>query len=276
MVSKIWIYDIIIYIHALSLLFYFSDYVSKSMRSKQMGTGLLAFVWLLQTIFFAMRWIGEAHKPFVSMFDVVVFFSWMVVTLALVLNLMFRMDLLVFFVNVYGFALLALSVFSNPNVSPSLSSWEIEDELLFIHISLAVLSYAAFAISGILSGMYLFLHRKLKEKHWSRMMHRLPSLDKIEKYASLFVLFGTPLLILSLSLGIVWIIVIKNYALLIDIKVLNSVLIIAAYSYYLLQRYSIQAPGRTLAFFNITAFGIVVVNFIISNYVSDFHQWIWI
>jgi HemX protein len=272
---KTWMYDIIIYIYALSLLFYFSDFVSKNMRTKRMGTGLLTFVWLLQTIFFIVRWFGDMQKPFYTMFDVLFFFAWTLVTLSLILNLLFRMDLLVFFVNVLGFSVLALNFFSNPNVSPSLSHWKIEDELLFIHISFAVLSYVAFAVSGILSGMYLFLHRMLKKKKWSITMQRLPSLDKIEQYTSYAVVLGTPLLILSLSLGIVWIILIGDYSLLLDIKVLNSFLIIAAYGFYLVQRYSFKAPGKTCAIWNLGALVVVAINFIISNYVSGFHQWIW-
>ncbi len=272
---KTWIYDIIIYIYALSLLFYFSDFVGKNLKAKRIGTGLLTFVWLLQTIFFIVRWLGELQKPFYTMFDVLFFFSWTIVTLSLIINLLFRMDLLVFFVNVIGFSILALNFFSNPNVSPSLSSWKIEDELLFIHISLAVLSYVAFAFSGVLSGMYLFLHRMLKAKKWSLTMQRLPSLDKIEQYTAYSVVLGTPLLILSLSLGIVWIILVQEYALLYDIKVLNSILIIGVYAFYLIQKYSLNAPGKKSALWNIIAFGIVIINFILSNAISGFHQWIW-
>ena len=47
---------------------------------------------------------------------------------------------------------------------PIKSDWDINDELLFIHISLAIGSYAAFSIAAIFSGMYVFLHKRLKTK----------------------------------------------------------------------------------------------------------------
>ncbi len=47
---------------------------------------------------------------------------------------------------------------------PIKPDWDINDELLFIHISLAIGSYAAFSIAAIFSGMYVFLHKMLKDQ----------------------------------------------------------------------------------------------------------------
>ncbi len=41
-------------------------------------------------------------------------FSWLIVTISLLINRFFRIELFVFFVNVLGFAILALNVFGNP------------------------------------------------------------------------------------------------------------------------------------------------------------------
>ncbi len=275
MVTQSWMYDAIIYIYALSLLFYFSDFAGHNRRAKRMGTGLLIFVWVLQTIFFIVRMVGQRQMPILSMFDILFFFSWLLVTASLLLNRFFRVDLFVFFVNVIGFSVLALNFFSDPNVVPSLSYWNINDELLFIHISLAVCSYAAFAVGAVFAGMYLFLHRQLKSKHWGATMKRMPSLEKMDRYAYLMVVTGVPLLILSLSLGLVWVVLIGDIRLLLDPKVLNSLLILAIYGYYLIRRITLRSPGYRLAQWNLAAFAVVVVNFIISNFYSAFHQWIW-
>lgn len=168
MVTQSWLYDAILYIYALSLLFYFSDFAHPNRSAKRMGTGLLSFVWILQTAYLIYGLVTHEEVAAFSRFETLFMFSWLLVTVSLAVNRFFRIELFVFLVNVFGFAILALNFFSNPNVSPTLAHWNITDELLFIHISLSLVSYVAFVISVVFSGMYLFLHRKLKERQWSQ------------------------------------------------------------------------------------------------------------
>jgi HemX protein len=275
MVTHSWLYDAMIYTYALSLLFYFSDFARANRKAKRMGTGLLSFVWILQTVYLGMSVYGHVTQWAFSRSDVLFLFSWLLVAISLVVNRFFRIELIVFFINVLGFAILALNVFGNPNVTPTLHGWEINDELLFIHITLAIGSYAAFSVAAIFSGMYLFLHRKLKVKQFSSTVMRIPSLEKIEEYTYFAIIIGAPLLLLALSLGVVWIALEGNGDLFFDPKVVNSIFVLAAYGFYLFQRLSLRMPGNKLAAWNLAAFLVVVINFVVSNFVSGFHQWIW-
>lgn len=275
MQMKTWIYDAILYIYALSLLFSFSDVTTRSRSAKRMGTGLLAFVWLLQTVFIVYRMYVHNYVPVLTMFEALFFYSWLLVTVSFMMNWFLRLDLLVFLVNVAGFAILALNFFSDPSVTPISEQWEARDELLFIHITLAIASYTAFLVAALLSGMYLFLHRKLKGKRWSAVMRRFPSLEKIDGYTYRAVLIGIPLLIASVALGIVKITLDGDARLLSDPKVLSSLFSVAVYAFYLQQRISGKQPGFMTAFWNLAAFTVVVINFALFNMYSQFHQWIW-
>jgi HemX protein len=275
MVTQSWLYDAMIYLYALSLLFYFSDFARANRSAKRMGTGLLSFVWILQTVYLGMSIFGHVSQWALSRSDVLFLFSWLLVAISLGVNRFFRIELFVFFINVLGFAILALNIFGNPQVTPTLQGWDINDELLFIHITLAIGSYAAFTVAAIFSGMYLFLHRQLKEKQFSQTMMRLPSLEKIEEYTYFAIIIGAPLLLLALSLGVVWIALEGNKDLFWDPKVVNSVFALAAYAFYLFQHHSLRVSGNKLAAWNLAAFLIVVINFVVSNFVSGFHQWIW-
>jgi HemX protein len=104
---------------------------------------------------------------------------------------------------------------------------------------------------------------------------RLPSLEKIEEYTYFAIIIGAPLLLLALSLGLVWIALEGNKDLFWDPKVVNSVFVLAAYAFYLFQYRSLRMSGNKLAAWNLAAFLIVVLNFVVSNLVSGFHQWIW-
>ncbi|MEK8131327.1 cytochrome c biogenesis protein CcsA [Paenibacillus filicis] len=273
MVTQTWFYDAILYMYALSLLFYFADFSNPNRSAKRMGTGLLLFVWVLQTGYLISSLAAHASLSAFSMFETLFIFAWLLVTVSLAISRFFRIELFVFFVNVLGFAVLALNMFSKPGLSPALSHWNIKDELLFIHISLAVAGYAAFVVSAVFSGMYLFLHRRLKEKKWSQRMQRLPSLERMDHFAFVSVLIGAPLMLMTISLGIVWISIQGDYALFLDPKVLNSWFVLLAYVFYLFQRMLLKSPGNRLALWNLGAFVIMLANFVLTNYYSTFHQW---
>ncbi|MCS7458748.1 cytochrome c biogenesis protein [Paenibacillus doosanensis] len=273
MVTKSWLYDATIYIYALSLLFYFSDFVGPNRSAKRMGTGLLSFVWILQTVYLVVNLVWHDRSTAFSMFETLFMLSWLLVTVSLVVNRFFRIELFVFIVNVIGFTVLALNFFSNPKVSPTLASWNINDEVLFIHISFSLASYVAFVVAAVFSGMYLFLHRQLKEKKWTKLMQRLPSLDKTDYYSFVSVVIGTPLLLFGMSLGVVWISLQHDLTLFFDPKVINSWFVLLAYIFYLFQRLLLKTPGYKLALWNLAAFFIMALNFVFANFYSSFHQW---
>lgn len=89
MVTNSWIYDAIIYTYALSLLFYFSDVVGMNRKAKRMGTGFLIFVWVLQTVFMAVRMVRHQDVPVFSSFEFMLLFSWLLVTVSLIISSFF-------------------------------------------------------------------------------------------------------------------------------------------------------------------------------------------
>lgn len=274
MTYSLW-FDAILYLYALSLLSYFSDLFGKKRGASRIGEWLLLFVWLLQSAYAAAHiYIHKLVHSF-TMAETYFLFSWVLVTVTLAINRFIKIQMLVFFVNVFGFGAFALQVFSRPNLVPLRPEWGISTELLFIHISLSIGSYAMFVVAAVLSGMYLFLHRQLKEKHWTAVMKRLPSLEMLDGYAYRAVIIGAPLLLLALALGIVWLLLSGEPHYLLDPKVLNSIVILAAYTTYIVLHLTSRAPGHKLALWNLAAFAVVLVNFILSNSISAFHQWIW-
>lgn len=270
-----WLYDAIVYLYALSLLFYFSAAVGRRRSAKRMGAGLLAFVWLMQTVYLGYRMYVLQYVPVLTLFESLFLVVWLLVSVSLVMSWRLRLDMIVFLVNVAGFAILAVNLFSDPAISAGSKQWEAQDHLLFIHITLAMSSYVAFLFSAIFSLTYLYMHRRLKEKTWSKLMTRFPSLDAIEDYTYRSVLIGTPLLILSLVLGMVKIGLQGNNHLLLDPKVFSTFVIMLAYVSYLVQRATGNYPGFKLARWNLAAFALVVLNYVGLNFMSRFHQWIW-
>ncbi|WP_309120350.1 cytochrome c biogenesis protein CcsA [Paenibacillus sp.] len=272
MVTKFWLYDIIIYIYALSLLFYFADAVARNDGAKRMGEGLLVFVWVLQTFFFFVRMYEHRYIPMFTRFETMFFFSWLLVTVSLAASRFFKLQFVVFFVNVFGFTVLVLNLLTDPGVVPL--TRELSTGVLSLHVALAIASYAAFAVSAILSGFYLFLHLRLKQKRWTNALRRLPSLESLERHALQAALVGTPTLILSLSLGAVWLSFDSPVtALFTDAKLYATASILLLYGWQFVMKFRLRRSGLRIAWWNVSTFLWLLLNFAVANDFSEFHPW---
>jgi HemX protein len=263
-------YDAMLYLYALSLLFMFSDFANRNLRAKQIGTGLLAFVWMLQTVYLFYEASRMPADSLFELFSSMFFISWLIISLSLLLNYLMRVDVL-FIVNLAGLAIAALGFFGNRAISGAVLEWQVSEDLLFIHISLAVASYSVFLISAVLSTMILFIYGRLKSRRWTVYLSRMPSLEVIHKLVFMFVIVGTSLLISSLVLGLVWIAYGQQWQLFLDWKVINSILILLIYSYYIWQRVKGVKTWSYLAIINLVGFLAVISNFVLSNSLSRFH-----
>ena len=246
------LYDVILYVYALSLLFYFSDFVDANRSAKRIGAGLLVFVWVLQSCFLWQSLSSSFNLEYLPKFECWFSISWLLITISLVLRRFVKSDMIVFFINVIGFSVLALNVFSNRSVAVPLGSWDSARNLLIVHISLVCFSFAALAIAAICSAIYLFLHGRLKYKKWSHSLIRMPSLDTVDRYAYRIGIVGIPLLALSILVAVVSIVIENRLSYLWDWKVLSSFISLndrmarAHRVYNNSEGWSVMAPKRGL------------------------------
>lgn len=267
-----WIYDLTIFLYAASVLFYFNDFLQSNRKVNRLAFGLLAVVWALQTVFFVSQLVAKTYFPVVTLFETLFFYSWVLVTLSLVINYVFRIDLLVFFTNVIGFIVLVLSMFL-PETPLHVVSGPLTSELLLVHITLAMFSYGAFSLSMIFSAMYLVQHHMLKAKRWTPMLRRLPSLDRLESHAYRMNMMGVPMLLLAILVGIIWGKLVLPEKFWLDAKVLLSIGVLLTYSFWLYKRFSDTWQLRSLALLNLAGFALVLINFLATD-VSKFHNWL--
>lgn len=270
-------YNFIVYVYALSLLFYSADiFGQRNRRSRQLGTGLITFVWSLETLFFIYRMTQSSYIPIYTMFETLIFFSWLLTTLGMILQLALRMDLFSFFVNAGSFVFLIGSLFFDPSSTATIYQWHKEEQFVFIHILFALTAYAVFCLSAVFSGTYLFLHKKLKGKQWSFSLFRLPSLDQMDRYAFRCVISGVLLLMISLVFAFFWIMIIGDLALLFDIKVMSTLGLLIVYVVYVLLHYQRDTSAKRRAWLNLICCAILFLNLFFFNYTSTFHQWTWV
>lgn len=272
MLTQDWLTDAVLFIYALSLLFFVSDAASGKRTAGKAGTGLLVFTWVLQTAFLLFLLFQRYSMAELSLKDFLFFVSWLLVTFSLIVNRLVRAEILVLFVNVVGFAVLALNLLQRPQRNFVLSSWEAAKKMLVVHISLITVSFAVLTVGAILGGMYLFLHARLKQKRWTPTMNRMPGLELIDRYAYRSGLIGVPLLLLSLSTGTAALLADGRAGALLDVKVVLSYAAGVMYVIYLVRRMTPGGDGILGAKWNLVGYALLVAAFL-ANSVSPFHRW---
>lgn len=153
-----------IVIYALSVLFYFIDFLQHNRKAGKMAFWLLSIVWTLQTVYLAYFMWVTGRFPVLNVTEALYFYAWVLVTLSLVLTKLLRVDFIVFFTNVIGFSMIAIHTFSPTEQQSAAFSGQLVSELLVIHITMAILSYGAFSLSFVFCAIYVSISSAEKEK----------------------------------------------------------------------------------------------------------------
>jgi HemX protein len=265
-------YEIMVILYAISIVLYFIDYFYKQMKIRRAAFWFVSTVWVMQTGFFLVSTFVKNRFPVLSLIEGVYFYAWLLITLSIILHCIVRVDLPVFFINVLGFIFFTIHLFAPEKVQHPLGDSFIS-HIVIIHIIFAILSYAAFTLAFVFSVLYLILYNLLKEKKYSKLWSRLPSLAQISKWVNNSVLVGIPILFISILLGLEWGFMTLEGLSIIDAKIIGSFVIIVIYFTLFLLHRNGKMTGLNYSWAHIYTFLIVVINFFLGNKLSDFHLW---
>ena len=186
-------------LYGLASMFYVSAFVDAPgwMRTAARVTLGLAFV--AHGVEIGWRGVEGVH-PGSSVREALGFTSWLVTGGYLVWVLRGRLALLGAFV-----APAALVVLAAARLTPSGEAVPGLTLLGRVHISLAALGVAVFALATAVSVMYLLEERNLKRKRFDRaLFKRGVALETLDLLAHRLVLVGFPIFTVSIMLGVVW------------------------------------------------------------------------
>jgi HemX protein len=262
-------YDLLTVLYAPSMVLFYVDAVAPKRNVNRLAVFLLFCVFLCETVILLSRLHALGHMPVYSRFDALLLISWLILLIALVVDAFFRVDLFLFFANVPGFAIVLFDSFAGQAGLPYAAH---ERDLLLFHIGLAILAYVLFSISFVLSVMYLLQETILRKKLWNTWFLRLPSLERLDRFALRSVMVGLPLLILSGILGTIWGSLVWHEFLLFDPKPIGTLVLWLMYGLYLGIRMKSGWGGTSLAWYNLFCFGGVIVNFWVIGDFSVFHH----
>ena len=169
---------------------------------------------------------------------------------------------------VFFFQLLA-SVLAKPEVRQRAI---FHDPIFSLHVSLALLGYAAFAVAAAYSFLYLQLYRDLKAGRFSTFYGKLPPLAVLERMMVVALLAGFIALTAAVATGALWAERLYAQDWLHDPKILATLITWATYGLALLLRRLRRWQGRQTAIASLAGLGTILFSLVAVNlFFSGFH-----
>lgn len=153
---------------------------------------LSGFVFL--SAFLYLRGKAEGSCPLNSLFDVMIFLSWSLVMIYLVIGPAYRLSLLGAFTAPLAF-LLVLAALIAP-INQSIRHRE-TNPWIETHAALSIIAYGAFGLACIAGVMYLLQERQLKSHRATSLLYNLPPINHLA--AAIGRLLGLGMLLLTIS-----------------------------------------------------------------------------
>ncbi len=142
------------------------------------------------------------------------------------------------------------------------------------HVTLSILAYSAFALSFVLSVIFLGEERLVRRHKLGDMVWRLPPLELLERMSRSSVLVGLVSIAIGTALGFIWVDRLSNKYSFYDPKYVITLLVLLLYViYFRLARTTAWRGARAskLCIFN---FVVVVLSFTVVNlYLSHSHRY---
>jgi ABC-type uncharacterized transport system permease subunit len=169
-----------------------------------------------------------------------------------------------------------LAFFQAANLAPAdrLSPTVAHGVVFALHVTLSILAYAAFALSFILSLIYLAEARLLRSHRLTSVVWRLPPLELLERMCHSSVLVGVISIAVGTVLGFIWVDRLTGQYWFYDPKYVITLVVLFLYLlYFQLARTTAWRGARAsrLCVFN---FLVVVLSFTVVNlYLSHSHRY---
>jgi len=144
--------------------------------------------------------------------------------------------------------------------------------LFAVHVSLALLGYAAFAVAAAYGYLFLRLYRELKAGRFSTFFGRLPPLEVLERMMVGALGIGLAALAASVGLGVVWADRLFGRGWIADPKIAITFATLALYAVALLLRRLGRWHGRQTALASLVGLGAILFSLLAVNLLfTDFH-----
>lgn len=215
------------------------------------------------------RWIHAV--PYQDLYGSMSLFGWLLAVTYLGLELLHRQRSVGAFVVPFVIILFLAARLSPVNVpSPAPA----RGPLFAFHVTLSILAYAAFAISFVLSVIFLVQERFLRGHKLAPVFWRFPPLELLERMSRSSVLIGLGSMAVGIVFGYVWVERLRGSIWSPDAKNLVTLLVFGVYAAYILLGRSSSWRGARASALCVFNFVFVMLSYTVVNlYLSHYHRY---
>jgi len=273
------LFNISMGIYLISFLGYLAFTTFQNKMLGTFNTFLLTIGIILHSGGLVSRWMethqtGYGYVPLSNMYESLIFFSWTIVLIYLILEFKYQQKIIGVFVTPFAFLALALTSIIpgiDSKITPLVPA--LQSNWLTIHVTTCFFGYASFAVSFGISILYLIGDKKgVQKEKVQKWLPSTPILDEIN-YKSIVI--GFPMLTLGIVTGAAW----ANYAWgsywSWDPKETWSLITWFIYAACLHARLTRDWRGRRAAILSIVGFTAVLFTYFGVNYlISGLHSYL--
>ncbi len=157
---------------------------------------------VFHTLTIAVRWIEAGRTPATSLHESLNLFSWLTVAIFLLMLIKYKQKVLGAFVSPFALLLILTASLLPKKIIPL--SPVLESYWLPVHVMLAFLGNAFFAIAFFLGIMYIIQEHYLKSRKLKGLYFILPSLETLDELNYKCLQYGFPLLTIAIITGAIW------------------------------------------------------------------------
>jgi len=205
---------------------------------------------------------GQVQRgcPINSLFDVLIFVSWSIVLIYVLVGSAYRLSLLGTFTSVLVLAILLFAQLAPIDQTPGVRA--MRDPWVEFHAALSLIAYGAFALAGVAGMMYLLQDRELKKQRGGALLYNLPPVTELAVANIRLLWLGFGLLTISFVAGLISGMPVNT------VKFWTSVLIWAVYGAMLALRKTHNLAPRRAAVLSIAVFLFALLSLPTIQYLS--------
>ena len=235
--------------------------------------GILLFSgFVFHTVSLILRYVEAGYTPITNLHEAPSFFAWAIIGIYLFVEWKYRITVLGSFISPIASVLIILSSAFSKEIGPLppilKSTW------LPVHVILAFLGDALFALAFCAGVMYLIQEHQIKSKRIGTFYYRLPALKVLDDINHYCLTVGFPLLTLAMITGSVWAREAWGSFWSWDWKQIWSLLTWILYGALLHGRINVGWRGRRAALLAIVGFFAVMFSFLgVNTFLSGLHTY---
>lgn len=258
------LFTITIILIIISMLAFFIYSIAKKNSFGKFASGIVKIALIVHTIAIIFRGIGAQRLPLSNQYEFATAFAWGIILFYVIFEKIKKDRSLGAYVTPIAFLLIGYAAMQNKEVRPLMPA--LQSGWLGIHVSMAILSYGAFAIACGLSAKYLF---SKDNASGTTLTH-----DQLDDASYKLVMIGYILLTLTIITGALWAQKAWNRYWAWDPKETWSLITWFIYTAYLHMRRVKNLQGRKAAWFLVIGFICVIFTYIgVNTLIPSLHSY---